>query len=53
MPLLIWLGAGAILVIGFAWLARRRWDNVDSYYEREHQDPPVFDVGGWFGGGRW
>jgi hypothetical protein len=49
---LIALGALALLVVGFALWARRRWDNVDSYFERDYQDPPVFDAGDWLGGGR-
>lgn len=39
---LISLVASALAVVGFAWWARRRWNNVDSYYEREHEDPPAF-----------
>lgn len=38
-------------VFGARWLYRR-WDNVDSYYEREQRDPPVTDVGGYAGGDR-
>lgn len=53
MPLLTWLGVGALAIIGFAWWARRRWIEVDSYYERERRDPPIFDVGSWLGGNRW
>jgi hypothetical protein len=52
MPGLIFLGALVLVVVGFAWWARRRWDDVDSYYEPEYQDPPVFDAGDWLGGGR-
>lgn len=49
---LIALGAGVAVVVAFAWWARRRDNNVDSYYEREHQDPPAFDAGSWLGGDR-
>ena len=52
MWVLIALGVLALAVLGFAWWARRRWDNVDSYYERDHQVPPVIDAGDWLGGGR-
>lgn len=47
------LGIIVIGIIGvglFSWWAYRRWNEVDSYYEREHQDPPVFND--WIGGGR-
>jgi hypothetical protein len=49
---LIGLGAASLAVMAFAWWARRRWKEVDSYYEREHKDPPVFDAGGFMGGDR-
>ncbi len=42
---LIGLGVAAAAVVGFAWWARRRWKDVDSYYEREYKDPPIFDAG--------
>lgn len=47
------LGIIVIGIIGvglFSWWAYRRWNEFDSYYEREHQDPPVFND--WIGGGR-
>lgn len=46
------LGAALLaVVVGARWLYRR-WDHVDSYYEREQQDPPVADLGGYLGGDR-
>ncbi len=32
--------------------ANRRWRSVDSYHEREYQEPLIFDAGNWLGGGR-
>jgi len=48
---LLGLGGAALAVVGFAWWARPRSRAVDSYYEREYQDPPIFDAGGGLGGG--
>lgn len=45
-------GAGVVVIAVVAWWAKRRWDRVDSYYEREYQDPPITDAGSWFGGDR-
>ncbi|MFP3882862.1 MAG: hypothetical protein ACLFWH_11160 [Actinomycetota bacterium] len=39
------LGSAAAVILAFAVWAYRRWDAVDSYYEREYQDPPVADWG--------
>jgi hypothetical protein len=44
-------GVIALVVLAFRWLSRR-WDNVDSYYEREYQDPPISDLGSYLGGDR-
>lgn len=49
---LILLGVTCAAVVAFAIWAYRRWDTVDSYYEREHQDPPVADLGSYLGGDR-
>ncbi len=46
------LAVGVVAVSVFARWAYRRWNEVDSFHEREHQDPPVFDAGDWLGGGR-
>lgn len=45
-------GAIALAVLAFRWL-KRRWDSVDSYYEREYEDPPIFDAGSYLGGDRF
>lgn len=52
MWVLISTGVLALVVLAFAWWARRRWESVDTYYEREQTDPPVFDAGSWMGGDR-
>lgn len=44
-------GAVALVVLAFRWL-NRRWDSVDSYHEREYQDPPPADFGSYLGGDR-
>ena len=44
-------GTLAVVIVG-AWLLRRRTERGDSYYEREYQEPPVFDAGAWLSGGR-
>jgi hypothetical protein len=49
---LAWIVGTVTLVLVCAWWAGRRWHEVDSYYEREQQDPPVFDAGSWLGGDR-
>lgn len=49
---LIYLGVTAAVIVAFAVWAYRRWDDVDSYYEREHQDPPVADLGSYLHGDR-
>jgi hypothetical protein len=41
-----------VVVLLFSWWAERRWKDVDSYHEREQQDPPIFDAGSWMGGDR-
>jgi len=43
---------GVVAISAFGRWVKRRWDNVDDYYEREHKDPPIFDAGDWLGGGR-
>lgn len=48
---LSYLGLIVGVVVG-AWWLRRWWAPVDSYYEREHKDPPIFDAGGFLGGDR-
>lgn len=48
----IMLGAICAVVIAFGVWANRRWHAVDSYYEREFQDPPVADLGSYLGGDR-
>lgn len=49
---LILLVTTAAVIVAFAVWAYRRWDSVDSYYEREHEDPPVADLGSYLGGDR-
>jgi len=49
---LIMLGATCAAVVALARWAYRRWETVDSYYEREYQDPPVADLGSYLGGDR-
>lgn len=49
---LIALGVTAAVIVAFAIWAYRRWDTVDSYYERAHQDPPVADLGSYLRGDR-
>lgn len=51
MAWLILVGLVLAVCLAALWLYRR-WDNVDSYYEREQQDPPATDITSWFGGGR-
>jgi len=48
--LLIALSVAAVSILA-RW-ANRRWRRVDSYHEREYQEPPTFDVGNWLGGDR-
>jgi hypothetical protein len=52
MPVLIFLGVTALVIVAFAVWAYRRWDRVDGYYEREYQDPPVSDLCSYLGGDR-
>lgn len=39
------------VIVGALWL-ERRWRRVDSYFEREFQDPLITDASSWFSGGR-
>jgi hypothetical protein len=52
MGLWIWLGSIAVMG-GVCWWIRRRGMEVEDYYEREYQDPPTFDAGGFLGGDRF
>jgi hypothetical protein len=52
MEALAWIIGTLLVVMAGAWWAERRWQRVDSYYEHEYQDPPVFDAGSWLGGDR-
>lgn len=45
------VGGMVFVAVAARWLTRR-WHSVDSYHEREHRDPPVFDAGDYLGGGR-
>ena len=45
---LIAIGIGLSVFVGFIWWVRRRDDDAGEYFEREYQDPPVFDPGGRF-----
>ena len=49
---LSFFGALTAIVVG-TWLLRRRSKSVDEYYERDHQDPPVFDGLGRLRGGKF
>ncbi|HEU4318805.1 MAG TPA: hypothetical protein VFS66_01845 [Acidimicrobiia bacterium] len=51
MAWLILIGLVAAVCIAALWLYRW-WDRVDSYYEREYEDPPATDITSGFGGGR-
>lgn len=42
---------GGDVRLGARWLYRRRND-VNSYYEREYEGPPITDLTSWFGGDR-
>jgi hypothetical protein len=47
---LLFFGTLAVIIVGTL-LLRRRSRTVDDYYERDYQDPPTFDAGGFLGGG--
>ncbi|MBU1225767.1 MAG: hypothetical protein KJ698_00960 [Actinobacteria bacterium] len=47
---LLFFGTLVVVIVG-TWLLRRRSRTVDDYYERDYQDPPIFDAGGFLGGG--
>jgi hypothetical protein len=42
---LAWIIGSALGIIVFVWWSERRWQRVNSYYEYEHQDLPIFDTG--------
>jgi hypothetical protein len=42
---LIAIGIGLIVGVGFIWWVRRRDNDAGEYFERDYQDPPVFDAG--------
>lgn len=46
------IAVGVAAIALFSWWAYRRWNQVDSYHERDYKDPPVTDAGSWFGGDR-
>ena len=52
MPVLILLVILVVLILVLARWANRRWEEVDSYHEREYKDPPIFDATDWLSGGR-
>jgi hypothetical protein len=50
MGYLLFFGSlGAVAVI--SWWLKRWQDPIDEYEQREYQDPPIFDAGGFLGGG--
>jgi hypothetical protein len=53
MSLLIAMGLFISVVVVLGIWAERRWKSIDSYHERESEDPPIFDAGDYLGGGRW
>jgi hypothetical protein len=46
MWVLIAIGIGLSVFVGFIWWVRRRDSDAGEYFEREYQDPPVFDARG-------
>jgi ABC-type transporter Mla subunit MlaD len=44
---LVAIGIGLLVLVAFIWWARRRSGEAE-YFERDYQDPPVFDTGGGF-----
>ncbi len=46
----LWIGSLAA-VAALSWWLKRRGEGVDDYFDREYQDPPSFDAGGFLGGG--
>ncbi len=51
MVLGVIVGGCVVVAVAARWLTRR-WNTIDSYHEREHGDPPVFDAGSFLGGDR-
>ena len=52
MWILIVIGVIAAAIVAFGTWTNRRWDEVDSYHEREYRDPPIADYGSYLGGDR-
>lgn len=52
MEALAWIVGTGTVVLLFAWWAGRRCDQVDDFYEREQQDPAIFDAGSQLSGDR-
>jgi hypothetical protein len=49
---LAWIIGSAVgIVLAARWL-ERRWRNINSFYEHDQHEPPVFDAGSWLGGNR-
>lgn len=46
------LATAVLLVIAGFWWLNRRWDRVDSYYDREREDTLPSDVSSWPSGDR-
>jgi hypothetical protein len=59
MMALVLIAMMGAVVSSVTWWTNRRWNQVDSYHERERQypvildvGPPIFDIGDWLDGGR-
>jgi hypothetical protein len=46
----LFFGTVVAVILG-GWLLRRWSGSVDDYYERDYQDPPIFDARSFLGGG--